>query len=55
MMPSKDALAANLKKDPSLSDEELIEHMRDANVKTKSNVDEIKRLLCKERAGEPES
>ncbi len=54
MLPSKDALAANLKKDPSLSDEELIEHMKDAMVKTKSNIDEINKL-CKERAGEPES
>ena len=44
MVPSKDELAASLKKDPLLSDQELIEHMKEAMVRAKTNIDEINRF-----------
>ena len=48
LVPSKDELAVSLKKDPLLSDEELIEHMKEAMVVAKTNIDEINRFysLC---------
>ena len=44
MIPSKEQLAEDLKKDPSLTDQELIEHIKEAMARAKTNIDEINRF-----------
>ena len=44
LVPTKDELAVSLKKDPLLSDQELIEHIKEALARAKTNIDEIDRF-----------
>lgn len=43
-VPYRHDFIANLKKDPSLTDEELYQHMRDAIAVSKTNTAELQRL-----------
>lgn len=44
MVPTREKMAASLKKDPSLSDEELLEHMKQAMEVARTNTSEINRF-----------
>ncbi len=44
LIPSKDEMSTCLKKDPQLSEQELIEHIKETVVRTKTNIDELNRF-----------
>jgi len=44
MMPSREKIGMSMKKDPSLSNEELLEHMREALEVARTNTTEINRF-----------
>lgn len=44
MVPTREKISASLKKDPSISDEELMDHMRRALEAARTNTTEINRF-----------
>lgn len=46
MVPNREKMGASLKKDPSLTDEELMEHMRLAIEAARTNIAEINRFYA---------